>query len=86
MSNRHALNPIQQGEFVCNLPMGQGIYTWPNGSTYDGEVYNCLRHGIGTYKSLKNSVVYTGQWALGKRHGKVRLTNVQQVYIPGLLK
>lgn len=66
---------IQQGEFVCNLPMGQGSYTWPNGCTYDGEVYNCLRHGMGTYKSLKNSVEYTGEWSLGKRHGKVGLSS-----------
>lgn len=63
--------PIQQGEFVCNLPTGQGVYTWADGSTYEGQVHNGLRHGIGTYKCLKNSVVYTGQWSFGKRHGKV---------------
>uniref|UniRef100_H3D5R8 Uncharacterized protein n=1 Tax=Tetraodon nigroviridis TaxID=99883 RepID=H3D5R8_TETNG len=66
----HADGFKYEGEFVCNLPMGQGSYTWPNGCTYDGEVYNCLRHGMGTYKSLKNSVEYTGEWSLGKRHGK----------------
>lgn len=81
VSNPHALYLIQQGEFVASLPMGQGTYTWPDGNTYDGEVYNCLRHGIGTYKSSKNSVVYTGQWGLGKRHGTVRFTHVRQVYI-----
>lgn len=81
MSNPHALYLIQQGEFVASLPMGQGTYTWPDGNTYDGEVCNCLRHGIGTYKSSKNSVVYTGQWGLGKRHGTVRFTHVRQVYV-----
>lgn len=86
MSNQLAINLIQQGEFVCNLPMGQGIYTWPNGCTYDGEVYNCLRHGIGTYESLKNSVAYTGQWSHGKRHGKVRFTTVHQEYISALFE
>lgn len=71
MSNQHTVNLIQQGEFVCNLPMGQGIYSWPDGSTYEGQVYNCLRHGMGTYTCLKNGVVYTGQWRHGERHGKV---------------
>uniref|UniRef100_A0A3B4TLX9 Uncharacterized protein n=1 Tax=Seriola dumerili TaxID=41447 RepID=A0A3B4TLX9_SERDU len=58
------------GEFVCNIPMGQGAYTWPNGSTYTGEVYNGIRHGTGIYKCAINGVLYRGQWDQGKRHGK----------------
>uniref|UniRef100_A0A3P8RJ35 Radial spoke head component 1 n=1 Tax=Amphiprion percula TaxID=161767 RepID=A0A3P8RJ35_AMPPE len=51
-------------------PMGQGTYTWPDGSSYTGEVYNGIRHGIGTYKCPKNNEFYRGQWNQGKRHGK----------------
>lgn len=71
MSNEHAVHLIQQGEFVSNLPMGQGIYTWLDGSTYEGKVCHGLRHGMGTYTCLTNGVVYIGQWSLGERHGKV---------------
>lgn len=59
-----------EGEFVCNMPLGQGTYTWPDGSSYKGEVYNGVRHGTGTYKCAKNGVSYTGQWHQSKRHGK----------------
>ena len=51
--------------------MGQGTYTWPDGGTYKGEVYDGVRHGTGTYECAKSVVTYTGQWVQGKRHGKV---------------
>lgn len=70
---------IQQGEFMCNVPMGQGTYTWMDGSSYEGEVYNGIRHGTGTYTCAKNGVSYTGQWDRGKRHGKVWSTSLYQV-------
>uniref|UniRef100_A0A3B4ZUW5 MORN repeat containing 3 n=1 Tax=Stegastes partitus TaxID=144197 RepID=A0A3B4ZUW5_9TELE len=61
---------IQQGEFVCNKPMGRGVYTWPDGNSYEGEVYSGIRHGSGTYKCTKNYLSYKGQWYQGERHGK----------------
>ena len=56
---------------MCNIPMGQGTYIWPGGSSYKGEVYNGIQHGTGTYKCAKTGISYTGQWDWGKRHGKV---------------
>ncbi|XP_068610987.1 radial spoke head 10 homolog B [Brachionichthys hirsutus] len=61
---------MYKGEFVCNKPTGEGRYTWPGGSSYNGTVYNGIRHGTGTYKSENGTMSYTGQWHQGKRHGK----------------
>ena len=41
-------------------------------SVYDGEVFNGLRHGFGTFRCADGRLSYTGEWTLGKRHGKVR--------------
>ncbi|KAM6896889.1 radial spoke head 10 homolog B [Xenentodon cancila] len=59
-----------EGEFVCNMPLGQGTFTWPDGCTYTGEIHRGARHGTGTYKCAKSGVCYIGQWYQGKRHGK----------------
>ncbi|KAL2078190.1 hypothetical protein ACEWY4_025875 [Coilia grayii] len=50
--------------------MGVGTYTWLDGSCYEGEVVNGIRHGIGTYRCGKTSATYRGQWHHGQRHGK----------------
>ncbi|XP_041830133.1 radial spoke head 10 homolog B isoform X2 [Melanotaenia boesemani] len=59
-----------EGEIVCNKLMGQGTYTWPDGSTYTGHVNNGIIHGIGSFKCAKTSLLYRGQWHIGKWHGK----------------
>ncbi|KAG2456091.1 RS10B protein, partial [Polypterus senegalus] len=59
-----------QGDFVMNVPMGQGIYSWLDGSIYDGEVKDGMRHGLGTYTGGIKPVSYIGNWVCGKRHGK----------------
>lgn len=41
-------------------------------STYDGDVVNGLRHGVGTYVDKEGKLSFTGEWDQGKRHGKVR--------------
>ncbi|XP_069838110.1 radial spoke head 10 homolog B isoform X2 [Dendropsophus ebraccatus] len=53
-----------------NCPMGHGIYTWPNGSRYEGQVYKAIRHGSGVHISSDQQVSYAGEWYMGKRHGK----------------
>lgn len=59
---------------MCNMPTGKGTYTWPDGSSYEGEVCGGVRHGTGTYRGELDAASYTGQWAQGKRHGQVRPT------------
>lgn len=54
-----------------NIPMNHGVYTWPDGSTYEGEVTNGLRNGFGMFKCSTQPVSYVGHWCHGKRHGKV---------------
>uniref|UniRef100_A0A8C6S1Q6 Radial spoke head 10 homolog B (Chlamydomonas) n=1 Tax=Nannospalax galili TaxID=1026970 RepID=A0A8C6S1Q6_NANGA len=58
------------GDFVKNIPTNHGVYTWPDGSTYEGEVRNGLRNGFGMFKCSTQSVSYIGHWCHGKRHGK----------------
>jgi len=62
---------IWQGNFKLNVPMGHGTYTWLDGSTYEGELHQGVRHGVGVFKCFKTSTVYRGQWHLGKRQGQV---------------
>ena len=40
-------------------------------STYVGDVVDGLRHGVGTFVDTNGKLSYTGEWHLGKRHGKV---------------
>jgi hypothetical protein len=50
-----------------------GCYRWPDGSSYQGDVVNGLRHGFGTFVAAPPSKsVYEGQWEGGLRHGTVR--------------
>ncbi|XP_036020777.1 mismatch repair endonuclease PMS2 isoform X4 [Mus musculus] len=58
------------GDFVKNIPMNHGVYTWPDGSTYEGEVTNGMRNGFGMFKCGTQPVSYIGHWCHGKRHGK----------------
>jgi hypothetical protein len=56
-----------EGDFFNNALTGEGRYTWPDGSSYEGQVENGLRHGRGTYKH--GGDVYSGDWVRGKRNG-----------------
>ena len=51
-------------------PCLPGVYSWPDGSVYEGEVKNGLRHGTGTYKCGTCPSLYMGEWVNGMRHGK----------------
>nr|XP_054511461.1 radial spoke head 10 homolog B isoform X16 [Pan troglodytes] len=59
-----------RGNFVKNVPMNHGVYTWPDGSMYEGEVVNGMRNGFGMFKCSTQPVSYIGHWCNGKRHGK----------------
>ncbi len=36
-----------EGDFLHNTITGSGVYTWPGGTSYKGEVLRGLRHGYG---------------------------------------
>uniref|UniRef100_A0A3P8RLX9 Radial spoke head component 1 n=1 Tax=Amphiprion percula TaxID=161767 RepID=A0A3P8RLX9_AMPPE len=59
-----------EGETCEGQFHGEGVAFFKGGHIYTGEVYNGIRHGIGTYKCPKNNEFYRGQWNQGKRHGK----------------
>uniref|UniRef100_A0A8C5PUZ8 Uncharacterized protein n=1 Tax=Leptobrachium leishanense TaxID=445787 RepID=A0A8C5PUZ8_9ANUR len=61
---------VYRGEFHMNFPMGQGIYTWPNGIRYEGQVSKAIRNGKGLLLSSDRHVLYVGEWYRGARHGK----------------
>lgn len=42
-------------------------------STYRGQIYKGKRHGHGIFKSGNSSVVYDGEWNMGKRYGKGKM-------------
>lgn len=62
-----------KGTFEQNVIAGEGVYTWPDGSTYVGHVAGGLRHGVGTFVAAGGSPRYEGEWKAGRRHGKGRL-------------
>jgi hypothetical protein len=49
-----------EGEFFKGLPEGKGVYTWANGTYYDGEWKNGKLEGIG--KMVYKDSVVTGFW------------------------
>ncbi|KAG8145659.1 hypothetical protein E2320_012144, partial [Naja naja] len=67
------------GNFVKNVQMDHGTYKWLDGSMYEGEVKNGIRHGFGMYKcgtypvSYKSGNIYEGQWERDLRHGEGRM-------------
>ena len=40
---------------------GKGTYQYPNGSSYEGEFHNGLKHGEGLFYS-KNGNFFEGKW------------------------
>jgi len=63
-----------EGPFVATSIEGRGKFVWPDGSWYEGELHNGKRHGEGVYASADGTTRYVGQWFLGKRQGRGRLT------------
>ena len=48
---------------------GYGVYTWPDGSVYDGDWAGGLRSGKGTFIDI-NGDRYDGDWSNGQRNGQ----------------
>ncbi|XP_045040951.2 radial spoke head 10 homolog B isoform X2 [Desmodus rotundus] len=58
-----------RGDFVKSVSVNFSMHTWPDGSTYKGEVVNGKRNGFGVFKCVTQPMSYIGQWCQGKRHG-----------------
>ncbi|KAF5909795.1 ankyrin repeat and MYND domain-containing protein 1, partial [Clarias magur] len=54
---------------VHNGTNGPGVQEWPDGSSYDGEFINGLKHGNGTF-TWPNGECYEGSFYKDYRHGK----------------
>uniref|UniRef100_A0A3Q2QXP7 Radial spoke head component 1 n=1 Tax=Fundulus heteroclitus TaxID=8078 RepID=A0A3Q2QXP7_FUNHE len=62
---RIIIMPDGAGSWVEDLREGHGVYTYPNGDTYDGEWQHHLRHGQGTYQYKDTGAKYKGTWVDG---------------------
>ena len=56
------------GEYVANERHGQGVFHYPDGSTYQGAWEHNKRHGFGVY-TFPNGDVYEGEWEEGLKQG-----------------
>lgn len=58
-----------------------GVYTWPSGSTYQGQWQNGKRHGFGT--ETRGRWVYRGEWSQGLkgRYGLRQAIHSQANYL-----
>ena len=60
--------PNYVGESKFGIRDGHGIYTYPDGSVYNGGWYQGEKHGDGTL-IYNDGSIYTGMWKGGQRHG-----------------
>jgi hypothetical protein len=59
---------IYRGHFSKGLPNGKGVYTWADGSFYDGDWKYGLKNGDG--RLVKKDSVITGIWKDDRYQGK----------------
>ena len=53
---------------------GVGTCKWPDGSVYEGDWLNGLRHGSGKYTC--DDYIYIGEWQQDMRHGRGKYTKL----------
>ena len=74
ISELQAGDPNDLHEAEKSIPKnGYHSFTWENGSHYEGNWKDDLRHGVGTFTS-QNGNVYLGEWANDLKHGQGTLT------------
>ncbi len=54
---------------------GSGITMWSDGSTYEGNCEDGLKHGQGIFHNAANGSVYNGEWFRGEKRGSGILNN-----------
>eukprot|EP00237_Pycnococcus_provasolii_P000252 CAMPEP_0119207026 /NCGR_PEP_ID=MMETSP1316-20130426/40686_1 /TAXON_ID=41880 /ORGANISM="Pycnococcus provasolii, Strain RCC2336" /LENGTH=997 /DNA_ID=CAMNT_0007203429 /DNA_START=127 /DNA_END=3120 /DNA_ORIENTATION=+ len=58
---------------VDGVPHGHGMYTWTrDGNSYEGEWFDGLRHGVGTYR-WASGASFKGEWLEGQISGVGKL-------------
>ena len=68
------------GTIHNNIIEGKGKFFFPTGSTYEGEVKECLRDGYGKYENIKEKISYEGYWKKGLKHGYGKLKKPNLLY------
>lgn len=60
----------------------KGIFTWPDGSTYQGDWHESVMSGEGTLKVKNPCEIIKGKWVNGKLHGQGsrQLVDDQELY------
>ena len=58
-----------EGEFKNDLYCGKGKILFASGASYEGDFYENMFHGYGTYVQPNNAGKYVGEWEQGKWHG-----------------
>ena len=66
--NPDAKGATYSGSFENGVPVGEGTFTYPDGSNYVGEFSNGLKNGQGVY-TYANGDVFCGVFLNGKKHG-----------------
>jgi len=59
---------------------GVGTCTWSDGSTYEGDWLNNLRHGNGKFNN--DTYEYCGEWQQDMKHGRGKYTNKKGDQLP----
>ena len=49
-------NHKYEGEWAHDQPSGAAVEAYPDGSTYEGEIFEDLRHGLGSYGFISHKV------------------------------
>lgn len=65
---------VYTGELVFGVPQGKGKYTYPDGSTYEGDFEDGYFHGYGILTDVEYGYRYEGEFAYDLFHGKGFLT------------
>lgn len=61
-----------EGIFENNRKKGYGVFTWNNGSRYEGEYKDDLRNGFGEFFGTKGVSKFKGFWQHDKPYGLVK--------------
>jgi hypothetical protein len=56
--------------WTCNVCHSDGIFTWQDGSQYDGQWQNGKKHGSGTFKLASGEQQFAENWRRDQKNGR----------------